>query len=147
MQTWSSSLQNIPLILNQIRPNLVLTYKIYFFTIFFYAWYSNVNIFGVIQEKLIFYHLYTYFKWLLLTQKLFDWPGFLQVQDIPYIHIFFVFLFFESYRFLKIMKRKYKKNRISRLPSWIFGGRLGFTIGTFLTLYPLHSNDHLYQFW
>ena len=56
---------------------------------------------------------------------------FLQVQDVPIIIIiiYFIFLFFESYHFLKIMKGKSKKKtefRGDRLdflwPSWIAHG-------------------------
>ena len=58
------------------------------------------------------------------------------------------FLFFESYHFLKIMKRKCKKKPLNFVaaildfwrPSWIDNGY-------FLTLYSIHGNIYLYQFW
>ena len=82
----------------------------------FFTSYSNVNILKVIQEKLISDDLYTYFKGPYLRQKLVDWPDFFyRFRTFQWSF----FLFYETYNFLNIMKRKCQKTQFC-------GGHLGF---------------------
>ena len=82
--------------LYQFWPNFAHTYKIHLWISFVLCVAFKCQYFWSYSRKLIFDHLYTYFKGPCLTQKFYDWPDFFSSSG----HSNTFFLPFESYRFL-----------------------------------------------
>ena len=136
MQTRSSYLQIIPLILNHFWPNLVHLYKMYFWTSLVLCVVFKCQYFWSYSRKT---HFWPFIYLFLYTQNLFDWSDFF----FYWFRTFQLsFLFFKFYHFQRIMKNVKNLNFVAAIldfwrPSWIDNG-------DFLTLYSIHDNDHLY---
>ena len=86
MQTGSSYLQIIPLILNQFWPNLIHTYKIHFWISFVLCVVFKCQYFWIYSRKTHFWPFIYIFKRAVTHSKLFAWPDFfLRVQNTPII--------------------------------------------------------------
>ena len=111
MQTVSSYLRFIPLILNQFCPNVVLTYKIYSWTICVLCVVFKCQYFWSYWRKTDFWpFIYMYlFQRSVTLSKIIQLTRFIFYRFRTFKLSFCFFLFFESYHFLKVMRLKCQK--------------------------------------
>ena len=126
--------------LNQFWPNLVHTYKIHFWISFVLCVVFKCQYFWSYSRKTHFLPFIYIFQRAVTHSKIVRFTRFFFYGFRTFQLSFF--LFFESYHFLKIMKRKFQKLNFvtAKLyfwrPSWLDNWE-------FLTLYSIYDNDHL----